>query len=239
MIPSNALALQVFLVAVAPGYVYQRVVERRLSRQQRSGLVEAVDLLCVGAFCSTVAALLALALGEAFRTAFLRLADLAGGVPPLSWRHVGSLVVVLTASAVIAGLVGVLRVRLAERAAQLDPGTVWTNTFARFARGPVAGGRVAPARPTYLVVQLRDGRTVGGQLAFADVGEDPDKRDLTLAAPLWIASPGSAERHPQPFAYTVVPGKDISLIWGRTLDPVSQHGQAVRHEQEVGIDGSL
>lgn len=62
MIPSTALELVVFLAALGPGYLYIRVAEQRANRPERSGLVEAVELVVIGAFASTVALLGVLAL---------------------------------------------------------------------------------------------------------------------------------------------------------------------------------
>jgi hypothetical protein len=62
VLPGNLLALVLLLAAVAPGYVYVRVAERYQSRLDRSALVETVELVAIGAACTTVAVLLAVGL---------------------------------------------------------------------------------------------------------------------------------------------------------------------------------
>lgn len=54
MIPYTTLGLIVSLAALGPGYLYIRAAEVRSPRPERSGLVEAVELVVIGAFASTL-----------------------------------------------------------------------------------------------------------------------------------------------------------------------------------------
>jgi len=71
----------------------------------------------------------------------------------------------------------------------------------------------------YLVLNLRDGRTLGGQLAVGDLGDDPDKRDLTLARPLWIAAKDGDAKLALDYDFVIIPGRDIASLWGIALRP--------------------
>ncbi|GAA3015071.1 DUF6338 family protein [Actinokineospora diospyrosa] len=214
MIPGNALALVVFLVAVAPGYAYQRAVERYIDRKARSPLLEAIDLLCVGALCTVVSAVITVLAGNWLTSVFLRLEDLRTWVGQPSWRLVYSIALTLVLASAIAVAVGRIRVRLARAVTELAPGTVWTSTFREFGTGGTGGtDRV----PLFLVVELADGRAIGGQLLFSELHGEADKRDLALVAPLWSRAAGDTARVAQPHRFVLIPSRDIAVIWGYPL----------------------
>jgi hypothetical protein len=216
LIPANAVALIVFLVFVAPGYVYRRVVERYVDRGTPSTLTEVVDLLCVGALCTVVSAAVALLGSVIFPGALLTLDDLrAPGAQP-TWRLVWTVLIILGLASVLAAVVGAGRIRLVRRSADRTPGTVWSATFDTFSSAVLAGGSGGPV-PLYLVLQLEDGATVAGQLLFGDLAADPEQRDIALAAPIWATDGATAERKPRPHEFVIVAGKKITAIWGYPL----------------------
>lgn len=61
------LGLILLLAGIGPGYVFVRVAERREPRIERSQLLEAAELLVVGAVLSTAAALVVLIITQATR----------------------------------------------------------------------------------------------------------------------------------------------------------------------------
>ncbi|BBH66190.1 hypothetical protein ACTI_28750 [Actinoplanes sp. OR16] len=212
MIPSNALALVVFLVAVSPGYLYQRVVERRLTRRTRGGVLDLVDLLCVGALCTGLAALAVLGLGAAIPSAFVKLSELFKPPAVLDWRYILSAVVTLILAAVLAYLLALIVVRQFENPTRLGTGSVWTATVFRYlAKNP---GRKSSI---YAVVQLKDGRVLGGILQLVDTSAKSGEQDLAIAAPMFMVQAGSTEREPLSHDFVIIPASEVGLLYGKVV----------------------
>lgn len=218
MIPSNSLALLAFLVGIAPGYVYQRVVERRVSRHDRSALLELVDLLCIGAVCTLLGATAILGLATAMPGLFVPLQELvAPGHAVFStspWRVASGVLATLALAIVFATISGLLVVRSTASSSIFVPGTAWARTFSRYLGDRTGLPSGSGEHSLYITAQMTDGRLVGGQLAFSDLAEDPQKRDLALARPLWVSNASGTERTPLRHDFAILPHRDIAIVWG-------------------------
>jgi hypothetical protein len=213
VIPNNAMALIALLVTVSPGYVYQRTVERRVIRRSRAGVLELIDMLCIGALCTVLAAIGTVALGRVAPSVFLKISELPQAGQHLGWRHVASLVSTLALASGLALAFGTFVVSRANRAVSLHGGSVWTATFLRYLARQ-RGGR----RSVVVVAQLRDGPLIGGQLQFADMREEAENRDIALAKPLFLIQPGSTERQPLGHDFIILPGHDIAWLYGKVIE---------------------
>lgn len=222
MIPNTALGLLVFLAAVAPGYLYQRIVETRVLQRQRSAWLEAVGLLCIGAACTTVSTIVILRIGEWQPSAFTNLRTLVANRSALianPWPAAASVLAILTLSFILALLIAIIARQLSPRSQQ-RPGTVWSRTFVHYQA--MGAGDDKRQRSLFVVAQLTDRRSISGQLLYADQATEPEQRDITLAAPVWITQP-NGPRQRLDFDFVILQNKDISALWGRTLDlPQSQ-----------------
>jgi len=171
----------VFLAAVSPGYAYQRIVEQRVIRQSRSPLLTAVDLLCIGALCTAIGLLITLVLAQVAQAVLVPIPEAAKNHAIFAehpWRALATVLTALILSQLVAfGLATTVKRRTQTNLTRLKAGSVWARTFARFldAYGGLASSQ-KPNSPTrgataslYLVLNLRDGRTLGGQLAVGDL----------------------------------------------------------------------
>jgi hypothetical protein len=212
VIPSNTLALVVLLVAVSPGYLYQRVVERRLTRRTRAGVLELIDLLCIGALCTGLSGLAVLGLGAAVPSVFVRLSELFKPRAVPDWRYILSAVVTLLLAAVLAYLLARIVVRQFENPTRLGAGSVWTATVLRhLAKNP---GRESSI---YAVVQLKDGRSLGGILQLVDTSAKSGEQDLAIAAPMFLVQAGTTERQPLSHDFVIVPASEVGLLYGKVV----------------------
>jgi hypothetical protein len=217
VIPTTTAGLLLFLAAVAPGYTYQRLTERRLERPERSAWLQAVDLLCIGATCTILAIVVMLAIGELLPDEFVNLGRLTGSAGDLRanpWLPARSGLLTLLLSNAIALALALLVIRLAP-GATFSHGSVWTSTFVRYQGSEPDGDRRGVT--LYVVAQLDDGRSIGGQLLFSERGNDADTRDIALAAPLWVSEPASQTRIPLSYEFVILKDRSISSLWGRRV----------------------
>lgn len=221
MLPASPTGLLVFLVALAPGYAFVRVVERRAPQTQRSALLEAVDLLCVGALSTSAALLAVLGLGEVVPRALVALpAWTAGGSTYLvanPWKAVGSGALALALSILASAGLGLLTSRGGP--GRLRPGSVWHATFRPAgSRRNAGGGGPQPSErdfwPPFLAVETKDGRVFEGFVRAFSTDESGQHRELTLQAPLFLQDSARQGRIPLSAGFVVIDGEQIQLISG-------------------------
>lgn len=222
VIPTTTTGLLFFLAAISPGYLYQRLAERRLERGERSAWLQAVDLLCIGATCTLLGVFAVLALGEFLPDIVLglnRVAVEAGSLINEPWLLARSLLLALLASNLIAVALALSVARIVPRA-RFGHGSVWTTTLTRYQRPRTDESESRTA--LYLVAQLNDGRSIGGEFLYAERGNDPDRRDIALAAPLWMSESDSRSKTPLSYEFVILKDRCISSLWGRRIEVPSQ-----------------
>ena len=175
MIPDSLAGLLLFAASIGPGYVYIRVAERRRPRAERSQLLEAAELLVLGALITTVVAMLVVSVAQQ-----VGLVDVATvhreGLDYLLLHPVrgfATLGAIFGLSYLGGGLVGWVA-HLGEQASQ-QPGTVWRDVF----------GQKKETNDAWATVELRDGRFLQGQVVSYTLDVSSDPRELALAAPLY------------------------------------------------------
>jgi hypothetical protein len=214
VLPGNLLGIVLLLAAVAPGYVYVRVAERYQSRPERSALVETVELVAIGAACTTVAALLAVGLEGLVDSIVIDISTWASkgnaylrARPESVARSIG---LVLGGACVIAYLSA--RVVNRGRPAGIVPGiTVRAGVFQPASR---------PGKRAWVAVHLKNGSIVEGYLLAYPTGES-DAQSIALQKPIGLTDTD------QPRA--LVPGVDRVII---TADEITMLG--VRIEDDLG-----
>lgn len=184
MIPATALGLVVAIAALGPGYVFIRVSERRNARAERSGLLETVELAVIGAFATTVALVVVLAIAGA--ADIVNIHALGKDSSQYSRNHPLRLLWVFGIVVLTAYGIAWTAARLVNRkqSPSIRPAaTAWDEAF-------------DPARPPSTnalraTVELRDGRRVEGTLRAATAGA-AENRELMLKAPIRVkAGPGA------------------------------------------------
>lgn len=178
--PPTTVAGVVFLVAaLSPGLVYHRVLARFLPRDNRSTVVEVVELATVGALTTVVACVAVLGAGEVV-PALLSLTELVNTAAPHPWRVLLSAVLALALSFGLAVLGGWWWVRRFGRPGRITEGSAWAGVLAKKRDG----------KPAYLAVELEDGRLIEGVFRTVSVAEDPDRDALALRRPIRVTNPG-------------------------------------------------
>ena len=179
-------------------------------RRPRTPLLESIDLLCIGAVCTLVGVVVALAAAEVAPSVLVDIGELARPPSLLSWRLVASLVLALGVAVGVALGVGRAAVWHLSRNVEIGPGTTWTATVSGYLDADPAD-QPGTARSIFAVARLKDGAHVGGQLARLDVKGDTD---ITLAKPLFVVHPNETARHPLAHDFVVLPGREIALMYG-------------------------
>lgn len=176
--PGSILSVAFLIAAIAPGYLYLRVAERRRSRPTRSALVEMTELAIVGVVSTTISAGLVFLLAARWSwPPLVRLDRWASGgslyLREEAHRSALTAAAVLLGSFVLAAVLGWFTHRALPKS--IDPGgNVWSLVL----RGP---GDV----DVFAGIQLRDGSAIEGYvLAFP---EQPGPTDgIALQAPILI-----------------------------------------------------
>jgi len=181
VIPDSLAGLLLFAASIGPGYVYIRVAERRRPRAERSQLLEAAELLVLGALITTVVAMLVVSVAQQ-----VGLVDVATvhreGLDYLLLHPVrgfATLGAIFGLSYLGGGLVGWVA-HLGEQASQ-QPGTVWRDVF----------GQKKETNDAWATVELRDGRFLQGQVVSYTLDVSSEPRELALAAPLISGASGA------------------------------------------------
>jgi Family of unknown function (DUF6338) len=185
VIPGSALAVVFVVAAFGPGYLYLRVAERRISRAERSGLVEAVELAVIGAFASTLALLAVAAIAQA--AGLLDIYRFAAD-PHHYWVN-HPLRILWLIAVVLACAYGMayLAARFVHRRAtpSIRPGSGWTEIF-------LGARRDNPNLGVRITAELRDGRRIEGTLG-GHTTEKGENRELCLFAPLRVKTGPEAD----------------------------------------------
>ncbi|WP_322760918.1 DUF6338 family protein [Frankia sp. Cr2] len=227
--PDGAAQVLVFLFGVAPGYLYHQALNRRVTRDERTGLREAAEIFSAGAFASSVSTLVVLGCAQC-TTVFIRLGDLILGMAYIRvhpWQLIWSGLAAALVAAGLAWLAGTLLAITAARGMAIRGGTVWTRVLPMSRKG----------RRPYLAVELLDGRVVEGFLLQASIDADHERRDLALQPPIMWSAPGT-ERRASPAGFVVLPGREIRVIQASypTLRRASP-SPPIRPEEQSGVPG--
>ena len=196
-----------FLAALGPGYVYIRVAERRHPRADRSGLLEAVELIVIGACASTAALLATVLTADAFsvlstsRFATDPAAYFRGHTLPV----IGLAAVVLVVAYVFAyGLASIVHRK--QTASVRPEGTSWYDAF--WENRPTANDVVV------VTIELRDHRKITGKLRSFTTGLE-DSREIGLAAPIAVKASPSSTAQTIDDRFIVVREADVLTVSGR------------------------
>jgi Family of unknown function (DUF6338) len=190
VIPSTALGLVIFLAALGPGYIYIRVAERRRPRVERSGLLEAVELV-----------------GNA--AGLVSIAGFARG-PEAYFRAHSVLLIGLGASVLVLGYVVAYAwaaIVYRKQTVSVKPAsTSWYDAF----------WDDRPSRDHLVVVnvELRDRRRITGVLRSFTIGLE-DNREIELVAPIAIKADAKARPSTLRDTFLLVREADVLAITGR------------------------
>lgn len=199
---ANVLELLLLAAALGPGWVWVNVAERRVARPDRSGLLEAAELVVIGALCTTVAALVVLSAAQAVGA--IDVADVrSDGAAYLLAQPGRSLPVIATLLCASYALAwGAARLTYGRHQPTQQPGTVWRE---------VLGARKGEAAAV-ATVELRDGRRIQGVVASYTHTGPEQPRELALAAPMRVQSDADATPVDLPGEVLILHGEDIMSI---------------------------
>lgn len=207
MIPNNLVGLVLFAASLGPGYVYVRVAERRDPRADRSALVEAVEMVSIGAMASLVGALVVLAVGDL--TDLLKAQQIARD--PTAYlvaepvRGLSALLLLFALAYLLAWAAA--RAVHRRRAAAHVPGTTgWWEMFHRL--------RPSEDHLTFVIVELRDSRKVGGVLRSFTSQHD-DNRELVLGRPIGVATTKNPKFVRTDDEFLIVREQDVLYVSGQ------------------------
>lgn len=199
---ANVLELLLLAAALGPGWVWINVAERRIARPERAGLLEAAELVVVGALCTTVAALMV-----------LPAADAVGALGPEAVRRDGAayllnqpvralpvVAALLAASYMLAWIAA--RITYGHHQPTQQPGTVWREVL-----GARKGAAAAVA-----TVELRDGRRIQGAVASYTHTGPEQPREIALAAPMRVQATGQDTPVELPGDCLILQEQDILAI---------------------------
>jgi hypothetical protein len=202
VIPTTLAGLVLFMASLGPGYVYVRVAERRVSRPDRSPLLEAAELLVIGALTTTVISMLVILGAREIGLIDVDAARREGLgyllLHPL--RGFTTLTAIFVLSYLVAGLaaLAVNRGRLPTQ----QPGTVWGEVL----------GRNKSTHDAIATVELRDGRMLQGQLASYTLDTAADGRELALQAPMRQRAGKHSPVQDLPDDYLVLREEDVLYV---------------------------
>jgi hypothetical protein len=189
--PPATLGALLLVLALVPGWIYLRLVERLKPPTGTSGLHQLLEVLAVGVGTTGVSAM-ALALvphGWLPFTLNLRIwaakdgAYLRTHYRAATWSVALVFVVAVGLAYLLYGL------RSIRRPAEFrSQGDVWVHSI---------GERPAGTHP-YLGLQLKDGRLVEGPLHAYTFGAEAGKRDIALAKPIRITPAAGGEAIERP-----------------------------------------
>jgi hypothetical protein len=183
VIPDSLAGLLLFAASLGPGYVYIRVAERRVPRAERTQLLESAELLVIGALITTVVSMLVI-----FGARELGLINVetvrSQGLDYLllhPLRGLGTLGTIFALSYAVGGIAA--RLVYWEEQPSQQPGTVWREIL----------GQDKDTHDAIATVELRDGRTLQGQLATYTLDAPSGARELALRAPMRQRQPRSTD----------------------------------------------
>lgn len=219
MIPANLVGLTLFVLAVAPGWVWVRVAEKRQVRPDRSSLLEAAELVVTGVIFTAVAAALVAGIGNRIgwipelRELTARGSTFAQDEP----YRIGATAAIVFALS-LATAYGTARLVYRGKDASLVPaGSVWRDVFGEGGKG----------RPIFVSAALEDGRVVEGYLYSYSTDSEGSDRDLALQAPIYVWSGEPLQRMRAPADRTVLRAEQIVALWIRyEWDRIQSRGKS-------------
>lgn len=223
MIPANLVGLVLFVLVLAPGWLWVRVAERRQVRPDRSALLEAAELVVTGVIFTAVAAAVVVAIGNG-KGLLPELRDVTASGSTYAqdepYRTAGTIVIVFALS--LAAAYGSARLVYRGKEASLVPaGSVWRDVF----------GEGGEGRPIFVSATLKDGRVVDGYLYSYSTNANGGDRDLGLQAPIYVWSGEPLKRMRAPADRTILRAQQIVAIWVRyewDADKIRRQGRKRR-----------
>lgn len=213
MFPDSIAAVLGFLLAVAPGLVFEAVREHRRPTAERSAFREASEV----ALASLVFG--ALAVGILLGVRAIRPTLLPD---PQEWLrlgsryavdHLGQVAVAIGGWVLLASLVAYAAARASSRQteARIDPYTTgWFEVFRR--RRPKGTLPMA-------LVRLDDRSEYVGEVIYYDTNLITAEREIVLGPPLWHRNAEQVQLEPLPpedeWRRVVLPGARITAVWVR------------------------
>jgi hypothetical protein len=202
VIPTTLLGLLVFAASVGPGYVYVSVAERHKLRRTRSALLEASEVLSVGGVASLVSLLFWLFVAE--ETNWLDLKRIPHGaadyIAAYPVRTLGFPLVVLATSYGLAW--GVARRRHRNLPESIGVGSVWYSQI----------GDEGGTRYVYGTAELRDGRSIYGQIVSFTLDEAEEERQVSFGRPLRVKQRGGDWVDFPSLDCIIVDGEDVLTL---------------------------
>lgn len=162
------------MASLGPGYVYVRVAERRVSRAERSPLLEAAELLVIGALTTTVVSMLVIWGARESHLVDMQAAR-RDGLEYLLLHPLRGFTTLTAIFALSCGLAGMAaRFLHRKRLPTRRPGAVWSEVL----------GRDKATHDAIATIEFRDGRMLQGQVASYTLEAPAADRELALAAPM-------------------------------------------------------
>ena len=207
MIPGNLVGLLLFVLAVAPGWVWVRVAERRQVLPDRSTLLEAAQLVATGVVFTTAAAIAVLGIGTGVGwLPDLREITAVGSTFLYEEPYRSGLTLVAILGLSLVGAYGAARIVYRGQEPSLVPaGSVWRDVF----------GEGGAGRPIFVSTTLVDGRVVDGYLYSYSTDADGGDQDLALQEPIHVWSGEPAQRMRVPAHRAVLRAEQIVAMWVR------------------------
>jgi Family of unknown function (DUF6338) len=209
VIPASLVGLVLFAATLGPGLVFVLVVERRRLRAERSQLLEAAEVLSIGAVSSGLAALAVIAIAD--RTGWIGKGGLDRGRHYLIDHPVRSLTALLAAFvlscalALAAGRIVTWRLR-----STLRPGrSVWYEVFSKRGDNMVR-----------VTAELRDGRRVMGFLKDYTIDMAfPAERQIALHEPIYVQRPTDLKPNRLPDRVLILQADELLYVGARFEKP--------------------
>lgn len=211
MIPDTLLGLVLFAAAFGPGYAFVRVQEQHEPRPERSPLLEAVELVVVGAVTTSAVAIVVFTISV--ESGLLDPEQFAADAIAYSlsnpWSGFLPIFAILVISPLFAHLIAWLMFR--DEEPSIRPGSAWFRVLGRRKQDAAA----------FVTVDLRDGSAAFGQLSTYTVDPELDNREVILYAPIKVRRPAVDE--PGSWMSTtdeflILQARDISSIGVKYVD---------------------
>jgi hypothetical protein len=214
VIPTSLAGVLVFAASIGPGFVWVSVAERRKARLSRSALLEAAELIVVGALASTVSFLVVLAVGG--RVGWLDTAALASKGSHYAGLHPARVMTALVAGWALAylgaGAVALIRYRNMPPTLQLGHSAWYSMLSPRPLKSPRPFVSSEADLP-YATAGLRDGTALAGwAYTYTVEPEAPEQRELILANPIKLRAAGETTFQPVDDQLVYLNGSDIRTL---------------------------
>jgi hypothetical protein len=201
------LGFAVLAASLGPGFVFERVAERRRPRPTRSTLAETVELVVTGSIFTLLAALVVLTVAHA--THWLDVDQLATNASSYLIQHPARGLTAIIALYVLSFALAVLSANIVylNTRPQIEPGvSPWHVVFLH---------KKPADHAVFVTVSLRDGRQIAGALASYTL-ETGDNRELALVQPMAMRrEPHGEAVRMEGDDFVILRETDIARIGGR------------------------